>query len=72
MGTDDKSPYLNEVEAAKFLRITAKTLRNMRWRDEGPTYRKHGSRVLYHIRDLRNWSSANALGCERSPVPTGA
>jgi len=70
MGTKEKSPYLNEAEAAKFLRITPKTLRNMRWRDLGPRYRKHGSRVLYHDRNLRNWSSANALGCERSPATT--
>ena len=70
MGKKDKSPYLNEEEAAKFLRLTPKTLRNMRWRDLGPIYRKHGSRVLYHVRDLRNWSSANALGYERSRVPT--
>jgi len=34
----------------------------MRWRREGPHFRKHGGRVLYHKRDLEGWSRQNDFG----------
>ena len=46
MGAITDSPFMTESEAADFLKLKAKTLRNMRWRGEGPSYRKHGSRVV--------------------------
>jgi len=51
-----ESPFFTEVEAAKFLKLSPKTLRNMRWRGAGPCYRKHGSRVIYEVNDLKSYS----------------
>jgi len=50
------SPYKTVVEAAAFLRLSPQTLNNMRSRKEGPSYHKHGRRILYDIDELRAWS----------------
>jgi len=34
----------------------------MRWKGEGPNYHKHGSRVFYHIKDLKAWSDRHYYG----------
>lgn len=54
------SPFLNTEEAASFLRIDKRTLVNWRSRGGGPTFRKHGGRVFYHIRDLDDWSTTRS------------
>ncbi len=54
-----RSPFLITAEAAEFLKLKKRTLDNMRWRGEGPRYRKHGGRICYHIDDLQAWSSAS-------------
>ncbi|MEM7569440.1 MAG: helix-turn-helix domain-containing protein [Pseudomonadota bacterium] len=51
-----KSPFLTAIEAASYLRLEVRTLNNMRWRQEGPSWRKHGGRVVYHINELQYWS----------------
>jgi excisionase family DNA binding protein len=51
-----KSPYLTPAEAADYLRLEERTINNMRWRGEGPDYRKHGGKVIYHRDDLDRWS----------------
>lgn len=51
-----ESPYQNTDEAAQYLRLMPRTLKNMRWKGQGPRYRKHGTRVFYHIKDLAKWS----------------
>lgn len=51
------SPYLTPGEAAAYLRLEETTLNAMRWRSEGPPWRKHGGKVVYHIDDLNSWSS---------------
>ena len=50
------SPYMLAGEAAQYLRLEERTLNNMRWRGEGPDYRKHGGKVIYHRDDLDSWS----------------
>lgn len=52
------SPYLTTKEAALYLRLEESTLNAMRWRQEGPAWRKHGGKVVYHIDDLNLWSRA--------------
>jgi len=59
---DVDSPYMTTAEAASFLRLKERTLNNMRWRGEGPHFRKHGGRVIYHKRDLEGWSRENDFG----------
>ncbi len=56
-----ESPFMTEIEAADFLKLKPKTLRNMRWRGEGPSYRKHGARVIYEVNDLRSYSQISKL-----------
>lgn len=50
------SPFLSAKQAAHYLGIQAKTLANMRWRGDGPSYRRHGGQVRYHIDELDQWS----------------
>lgn len=54
------SPFLNTAQAAHYIGLTARTLANMRWKGDGPRFRKHGGRVLYHIDDLEDWSRGTA------------
>lgn len=56
------SPFLDTKQAAHFLVLSPKTLANMRWRDSGPRFRKHGRFVRYHIDDLERWSLDNRGG----------
>ena len=57
-----ESPFLNTQEAADYLRLDPRTLDNMRWRNNGPRYRKHGGKVFYHIDDINHWSSTRDCG----------
>ena len=56
--SDDARPYFNTAEAAKYLRLSPRTLENMRLTGEGPVYRKHGRLVVYHLTDLIAWSES--------------
>lgn len=51
-----QSPFLLPSEAARFLRIQVRTLNDYRTKKIGPTFRRHGGRILYHERDLQKWS----------------
>ena len=55
-GGNRKSPFLRATEAAKYLGLTRSTLEHYRWAGGGPSYRKHGGLVFYHIDDLNEWS----------------
>lgn len=55
------SPYREEPLAAAYLRIQPKTLANKRLDGTGPRYRKHGGRIVYHVRDLDAWSNEHAF-----------
>ena len=61
MGKKSKTPFRTTEQAAHFLVMSPKTLRNMRWRGEGPRYRKHGRKVLYHVDDLTDWSERRGI-----------
>ena len=52
------SPYLTANEAAAYLRLHVSTLNSMRWRQEGPCWRKHGGKVVYHVDALDRWSQS--------------
>ena len=55
-----KLVYLNTNQAAEHLGLKPNTLAKMRVYGNGPTYRKHGFRVLYALGDLDAWSDASA------------
>ena len=51
--TDDiDNPFLTIDETAELLRVNRRTLDNLRWQDDGPPFRRHGGRIVYH-RDER-------------------
>lgn len=45
-------------DAAAFLGIGVSTLKELRAEGVGPRFRMVGTRVLYHIDDLRVWATA--------------
>ena len=56
--TDDphEVTFLTIDEAAKLLRVHRRTLDNLRWKNEGPRFRRHGGRIVYELNDLLAWS----------------
>jgi len=52
--------YLVTEEAARFLRLSGRTLEKHRTSGTGPTYRKIGGRVVYAIVDLQTWADGGA------------
>ena len=46
-------PFFTVEETAKLLRVKRRTLDNLRWKAEGPPWRRHGGRIVYH-RDSRH------------------
>lgn len=59
MKPNEASSLLTTVEAAKFLRLSHRTLERLRVQGTGPKYMKAGSgiraRVLYDPQDLSSW-----------------
>lgn len=51
MATIGPGDLLAEREAAAILGVSIQTLRNWRWRREGPRFRKIGSRLVRYCRD---------------------
>jgi hypothetical protein len=58
----NRSHYLDNREAAAFLRLSPRTLEKQRVTGGGPIYRKLGRRVVYAIADLEAWADARAYG----------
>ncbi|MGF1620884.1 MAG: helix-turn-helix domain-containing protein [Rhodomicrobiaceae bacterium] len=56
---DHPERYLTTVEAADFVRLSPRTLERFRVEGTGPRFIKAGrgkrARVLYRLRDLRDW-----------------
>ena len=53
--------YLNNSEAAEFLRLSPRTLEKQRVIGGGPRFRKFGRRVMYAIDDLEAWANARSF-----------
>lgn len=49
--------YLNNREAAAFLRLSPRTLEKQRVVGGGPRFKKFGRRVLYDTHDLEEWAN---------------
>jgi hypothetical protein len=56
------TPFLNTAQAAHYIGLTERTLEIMRKEGRGPTFRRHGRFVRYHIDDLDTWSSQSCPG----------
>jgi predicted DNA-binding transcriptional regulator AlpA len=68
-GNSDDSPFLTIDETAELLRIKRRTLDNLRWSGDGPPPRRHGGRIVYHRREVLDWSERRRT---RTPAPQGA
>ncbi|MBL4802210.1 MAG: helix-turn-helix domain-containing protein [Emcibacter sp.] len=55
----EHTDFLTQTEAGKYLRLSPRTLQNMRVTGDGPVYRKHGRLVFYRLEDLKAWSEAS-------------
>ncbi|MGY8819986.1 MAG: helix-turn-helix domain-containing protein [Pseudomonadales bacterium] len=55
-GVSVSAHYLNNDEAADFLRLSPRTLEKQRVIGGGPRFRKFGRRVMYALADLRAWA----------------
>lgn len=54
--------YLQETEAAAYLGFKSpRTLRNMRYRGNGPLFLKQGRHVIYRMTDLDGWLEGKAV-----------
>jgi predicted DNA-binding transcriptional regulator AlpA len=56
MTNEPDAPFLTIDETAHLLRIKRRTLDNLRWKGEGPPFRRHGGRILYHRDEVLEWS----------------
>jgi Helix-turn-helix domain len=56
MTDDSDSPFLTIAEAALLLRVNRRTLDNLRWQNDGPPFRRHGGRIIYHRDEVLAWS----------------
>jgi len=54
------SPFRNQTEAARFLRVSERTLERWRREELAPIFRKLGKGVVYHIDDLIAFADAGA------------
>ncbi|MGM3386883.1 helix-turn-helix domain-containing protein [Stutzerimonas stutzeri] len=57
----DHPTYLNNAEAAVFLRLSPRTLEKQRVIGGGPRFRKFGRRVMYALTDLQAWADARSF-----------
>lgn len=56
------SPYFLPDQAAEYLHVTTRKLADMRQAGTGPRYRKHGSRVVYTVAAIEEWSARRERG----------
>lgn len=52
----DDLELLRTEDAARYIGVSASTLKKLRMRGDGPDFLKLGARiVLYHTNDIENW-----------------
>ncbi len=61
--------FLDNQQAAEYLRLSPRTLDRQRATGEGPKFRKFGRRVIYALEDLEIWANQQIFGCTRSKDP---
>lgn len=65
MAPNNNRPHLlTPEEAAAQLRRRPSTLRNWRWRGEGPDYIRYGGRVHYTMDAITRWLSSHQVSPE--------
>lgn len=66
----EPSPFLSNVEAARYLRLSLRTLEKLRVAGGGPKFLKLGRRVVYAVTDLHEWAGARICSTTSDPQPT--
>ncbi|MCR6700972.1 MAG: helix-turn-helix domain-containing protein [Dokdonella sp.] len=59
--------YLNNDEAAAYLRLSPRTLEKQRVIGGGPRFRKFGRRVMYAVADLDTWADSRSFEATSDP-----
>jgi len=59
--------YLRTAEAARYLRLSPRTLEKHRTYGTGPAYRKIGGRVVYAVTDLNVWADVGTRTSTSDP-----
>lgn len=69
MCDDSDKPFLTVQETADLLRVKRRTLDNLRWKNEGPPWRRHGGRIVYHRDEVLVWSEQRRapIAIEKTP-----
>jgi hypothetical protein len=62
------SPFYSNEEAARFLRLSPRTLEKYRVIGGGPPFRKFGRRVLYALDDLEKWAERRVCDSTSDPA----
>jgi predicted DNA-binding transcriptional regulator AlpA len=60
-----ESPYLDRLEAAKFLKLSRATLDKLKAAGEGPKFVKINHRIVYDQADLTAWMDSK----KKEPTP---
>jgi hypothetical protein len=63
-------PFLRTQEAARFIGVSSRTLEKHRIYGTGPNYSKVGGRIIYAVRDLRDWAERGARRATSDPGGT--
>lgn len=58
---DITRPFLTTRQASFYLGLSKRQLERMRWLGAGPSYRRHGHNIFYHIDDVNAWSLASVV-----------
>lgn len=66
-----QSPFLTTIEAAQYLRISARTLEKCRYLGGGPAFRKFGRMVRYTSEDLDEWAKSRSFEMTAEYEPEG-
>jgi predicted DNA-binding transcriptional regulator AlpA len=53
--------YLDNRQAAQYLKLSPRTLDRLRITGKGPRFRKFGRRVIYAIEDLEAWANERII-----------
>jgi hypothetical protein len=65
----EKIEFLNEREAADWLRLKPRTLRQLRWRGGGPLFVRLSPRCIrYRTSDIRAWAAARSVANTAQPI----
>jgi hypothetical protein len=67
LGAAPAARYLNNAEAAAYLRLSPRTLEKQRVLGGGPRFHKFGRRVLYAVTDLDAWADGRSYAMTSDP-----